>query len=240
MRLSYLFIGFALLTSACGPAQTPASPPGDAERVIREMRARYSNASSYRDRGRVHTTMTLGPDQVQTNDLEFETAFVRSSGAFYFEYRAADNAGKRRRAVLWRAASGPADSWATGDTVRSGTMTETLSSFAGVSHGVSVIVPGMLTEAIIGEVLTRSLRVDGEDQLGAERCVKLASSDAKGSMVVWVDKSTNALRRIVRDQAVTIPGDASKTYAVRDEIDYWPSFDQPIENARFVFAPPSE
>jgi hypothetical protein len=68
--------------------------------------------------------------------------------------------------------------------------------------------------------------------------VKLASLEGKGSLVLWIGRSSNALRRLVRDMVVTLPDGASKTAQVRDEIDYSPSFDQPIEEAKFAFAPP--
>ena len=66
MKFSYSsFVGISLLVVACGPAPKRASAPVDAGSVMHGMRARYSSAASYRDKGRVHTTMRLGPDEVQ-------------------------------------------------------------------------------------------------------------------------------------------------------------------------------
>lgn len=233
----------ALLTVGCGPPPLPAEDPSavaTAQRLMSQVRARYAGVSSYRDKGVVRSTIWMTKTDASTKHLEFTTAFVRKSGAFFFEYREAGDTQRPRRGVSWRLATGPAETWSPNDVVRSGSLVEVLSSSAGVSYRVSVAVPSLLlpSDDARTDLTARTFRVEGEELVGGHPCVKLAAGSGNDSFRLWVDQRTYAVRRTVRDEVLGMPGNPADRHASRDEVDYSPSFDEDIADAQFSFVPP--
>jgi hypothetical protein len=229
------------------------------------MLDRYGRAATYSDRGTSMRVMKHGDGRENRSRIDFETAFERTSRAFFFDYRHThEQFFPERRAVIWRAADGPARIWWT---LRPATeevpIEMALAAQTGVSGGIAWNVPSLLLH-LGNRWSSRNFRLDGEENIDVVRCNRLVERERDRESIVWIEADGHALRRMftrthfpaetrseAEVEAEMPPGLPEEqrpaliealrhrpAFDAEDMISYAPVFDQPIAASRFAFTPP--
>ncbi len=217
--------------SAEGASQRQATEA--AEKLLRELSARYAALRSYRDRGVVldqdEGGTALGPQQ------QFRTAFIRPD-QFRFSYL--DVGSGRPRDIVHRNRDG-ARQWNPHMGVHEGSPSELdghIAAATGVSRGTAHTVPALLMpEEIGGRSLIERLRgskLAGEETIREQACFRLEHTDVHGDLThVWIEKKRLLILQI--EEFIRI-GDAVK----REVTEYYPEADIDIPESDLAFDPP--
>jgi hypothetical protein len=201
-----------------------------------DMRERYASCTTYEDSGTC-TLVLVGADgqRRQGNVLRFKTLFDRATGAFRFDL---DTAGVR--AVVWRTAGGPVRDWSTfARRVANRSLEHAVRRYASLSYRTAGLIPAMLVPDEVS-------RIDASRGWTYARETKLPDgymlSTDDDARTAWLDPSFTLRRMSIRDLSVmtdyaTTPT-TRKVTTVTATILYTPSFDAPLEAARFWFEQP--
>jgi len=230
------------------------------EDVNESIKAAYLGCASYRDSGEVAVTITTNEERRKRTTMQrFTTAFVRPD-RFRFEYREValvDDEGDR---YLIHSEPGLRRSWWT---LRPGTVDEhssvlrAIAGAAGVSHGVTRIVPSLLFAREFPKQLGLIHDLDSfvalDDYLEGHPCIKLerhtphvppplqrpqtseeldSRAETTGE-TYWVDATTFLLRRIDEEHRF-------RKFTSITRICYSPSIDISIDDTELRFDPDLE
>jgi len=210
-----ILISLTITSMIASPLQATLTP----RQILERMAAVYANCTSYRDEGKV-----VSPYE----EISFATAFERPS-RFRYEYT---RSGRRSdRYVIWRAASGDAQTWWT---IRrdspNQSMNLAIAAATGVSAASSHNIPRLLMpDEVTGFSFALDNWVDGsveEESVNGRLCFKLSGHyplSKTTPVTLWVDKETFLVRKFFSNSATV-------TYA--------PQLNVPIEQSTFQFQPP--
>lgn len=239
---------------AAAPAESPEAR-AIADRVI----AKYANARTYRETGR--GTTSFGPAGPQTQ-FEFRTSFRREGGMLWSFTRSMPQ-GPSWTYTVW---SGDGKEWKTWWTVkgtveRTDKRAEAFAPSAGISSGLSLIVPNLLgaTREDRRFFFFRfvGLRIAGKEEVGGTPCEILEGRELGsegGTLSVWVD-AAGAIRKyrqrmVVDPSKLPTPPSLTPDEAARmragpkfesiTEFTFDPVFDAEVTEADLSFTPPAK
>jgi hypothetical protein len=264
--LGCVLVGCAYSAAPIDRAEAPTPAAKGAQNMLGAMYQRYISARSYEDHGTVVSIIRPDDDsEPSTGRWAFNTAFVRATGSFRFEYTTTrDKFLSPDQQVIWRAGSGQARVWWTisPHQVESADLETGLAAMAGVSGSTSHTVPSMLLGWAAGMKRDLGYVADGEGLAGSVACVKMSARRGRDVTTLWIDKDDHSLRKVTKrnhhDGVYSEEDIARLVSSVPEEhraevlalmrkprpfvsdttIDYLPSFDRTIEPSRFEFIPP--
>jgi len=215
---------------------------------LKDARARYAAAKTYRDTGMVETRI-LADGQKVVDRKPFSTVFERD-GRFLWEFRSSPMPGGKptMKYVVWSSDQMTFRSW--WDLSRKETAFASfdfaMAGPTGVSGGSATAIIPLLRKAGFGA----SMAVVDPSEVGVEtidgvECTIITGKRAfAGDVKLWLD-GDGAIRKIVHVQEIDPaklpqPKGAPKVEKVMSEttITITPVFDQPIDTKDFEFTPP--
>lgn len=189
-------------------ALNSAPSPQTSTRLIEDVAARYASCTSYSDAGTVRQVLP-GGEKV----WRFKTSFERR-GAFELEFTSGrqtykgwtDSAGR-----VWR-------TWTVdGRTLERDSIAAVIGETAGISGGMSTIVPGLLGVGPTPSLLQRltHVRLTGTESINGVPCSIIDGADKGGRPArVYIGANDHLIHRVVR----TLP-----ELGVTTTIDYTPA-----------------
>ena len=170
-----------------------ASPVFDANHVIQSMTQKYSTCTTYRDTGVVHKTVGSAD-----KTLHFETSFQRNV-AFEFTIRSADGEFK-----VWTKEGHVFRYWSVdGKTAERSSIAEAVGEAAGISGGMSTIIPSLLgvggQPTFVGRLT--QLHAGGSENIDGQPCAIIEGLDkAQQNVRIFIGVNDAKVRRVERSQ----------------------------------------
>jgi hypothetical protein len=218
---------FALVTLVAAASDTGSSRRAafDAEDVLAKTRGAYAALTSYADSGTV-----LNETPGYTDRSTFRTLFTRDPSNLLIEYRALPSEYKsgvrvplNNHVVLWME-SNALQAWSSSTqehetyTAESGQQVNALKNRAGVTAGISVLIPSHLygTSGLASAVqATEEAEADGFETVNGRRCFRILgverwrypSGQVTGvrAITLWIDAETYLFHKVVQDTPKGMP-----------------------------------
>jgi hypothetical protein len=234
---------------------TPAVP-NDGNAWLQRMRHRYSTCRSYRDMGILRSKLYhAGESKTSRQATTFRTTFDRASSGFYFEWiDVSDRFFVPNRAAIWRETPGLARQWfsAKRTEVRDADLSDALGAFAGISGGLTSLVPRFLLDDCC-DCWKPGRKVGAGPEIEGARTVELTLDAGDTNTRVWLRESDAALVRLADREVLPplssadLPPDLRDVVPIKQDetplvsermIDFYPVFDEPAASWEFRFSPP--
>lgn len=157
----------------------------------------YATCKSYTDEGTAITSFVNSGEQ---NVVSFSTRFLRPQG-LRFEYRANSMGVMQDHMVVCWTGANAQSWWSLRGALEEMPLAAALAAATGVSGGVAHLVPGLLMPQLgVGSVLKlEHARLSGESMDEGVECVVVeGSSPGRGPVVLWLDRLTFLVRKLVQ------------------------------------------
>lgn len=237
-------------------------PDPKAEQLLLDAREVYATCSSYRDEGQVESLIVHPDWGPRTTVRPFETAFVRETGAFRFEFRDRSNAEEGKKYVVWRDGGDVKSWWTIQPEVREWeNLRRALAGPTGISGTSAITVPSLLM--VLGDearfhlnflAKLRNPRIIGSDPIGDSTCVKIKAVErtwvGDRDCVLWLDeklliRKLYRVREIDPAKLVELPGaadigDPGPPFTVKATITWTPIINEGIPESALGFTPPGK
>jgi outer membrane lipoprotein-sorting protein len=194
VRLLSLLATLLLAQAAAGQ---PTQDNITARVILERMAQVYATCNSYRDAGVVKTVFIEASGR-RTVEKPFKTAFVRPE-SLRFEYR--DEGSDNHRYIVWSQGNDVQTWWdVTPGIKRPVSLELALAGATGVSGGSAQTVPCLLLPDKVGGLrltdLAEAQRIE-DDRIDRADCFRIQGKEVDAPTVLWIDKTTHLLRRIV-------------------------------------------